>query len=416
MRKIKIIAVFLAICFLLSGCSFASDFSNIINSGKIIEDIENSAYFGFSNGAILKEDNEQYISAAFFDDYTCQYRYLRSDIYYNALTIEEQQVYLALEYALENSYSNILVDSLLVQSVDDIIKIAEYLSLDSPLLEQNLRFEGGTFTSSIPVEITDFYTGHAAFDGYYITIFNFSAEHLNKKLLAVEAVKDVIKSLPENLSDYQKAEHLYKILAQNVEYQKYENDDGKTDVFPYLYDAIITGATQCDGFANGLSLLLNLAGIEAAEKMYSSEEEIGHTWTAFKIDGKWYNADASSDELIPKKNSSMGSGLYFAFSDELRTYSEDYDDVIPECEESYYMNPDSTIQDLSDNSFVSTVISCYNLRQPDWAFILVKNCPEDALKKQIQSCANSTLTTVYWSTLDLANGYTAVLVYGSGMF
>ncbi len=416
MRKIKIIAVFLAICFLLSGCSFASDFSNIINSRKIIEKVENSAYFGFSNGTILKEDKEQYLSAAFFDDYTSGYKYLRSDIYYNALTANEQQVYLALEYALENSYSNILVDSLLVESVDDIIKIAEFLSLDSPLLEQNLRFEGGTFTSSIPVEITDFYTGEAAFDGYYITIFNFSAEHFNKKLLAVEAVKDVIKSLPQNLSDYQKAEHLYKILAQNVEYEKYEDDDGKTDVFPYLYDALITGKTQCDGFANALSLLFRMAGIEAAEKMYSSEEEIGHTWTAFKIDGKWYNADASTDELIPKKNCSMGSGLYFAFSDSLRTYSEDYDEVIPECKESYYMNPDSVVQDLNDNSFVSTVISCYNSRQPDWAFILVKNCSDDALKKQIQSSANSTLTTVYWSTLKLANGYTAVLVYGKGMF
>ena len=416
MRKIKIIAVFLVICFLLSGCSFASDFSNIINSGKIIANVENSAYFGFSNGKILKEDKEQYLSASFFDDYNSQYKHLRSDIYYNALSTEQQQVYLALEYALENSYSNILVDSLLVESVDDIIKIAEFLSLDSPLLEQNLRFEGGSFTSSIPVEITDFYTREATFDGYYITIFNFSAEHFNKKLLAIEAVEDVIKNLPKNLSDYQKAEHLYKILAQNVEYEKYEDDDGKTSVYPYLYDAIITGKTQCDGFANGLSLLLNLAGIEAAEKMYSSEDEIGHTWTAFKIDGKWYNADASTDELIPKKTSSMGSGLYFAFSDELRIYSEDYDDVIPECEESYYINPDGLVQDLSDNSFVSTVISCYDSRQPDWAFILVKNCSDDALKKQIQSCANSTLTTVYWSTLDLANGYTAVLVYGKGMF
>ena len=417
MRKIKVIAIVLAFCFLLSGCSAASDFSNIINRGKIIKNVENSPYFGFSNGEILKEDKEQYISAAFFDDYVCQYKHLRSDIYYNALSLEEQQVYLALEYAFENNFSNILVDSYLVKSEEDIIKVAEYLSLDSPLVEQNLRFECGTFTSSIPVEITDYYTGHAEFDGYYITIFNFSADMLNKKLLAIKAVEDVIKSLPENFSDFQKAEHLYKSLAKNVEYQIYEDDDGKSDVFPYLYDALITGKTQCDGYANALSLLFRMAGIEAAEKMYSGEQEgeVGHTWTAFKINGKWYNADASANIFIPKKECSMGSGLYFGFSDQLRVYSEDYDDVIPICAESYCMNPDIVIQDLSGNSFREAVTNGYDKRNPQWAFVLVKNCSEGDLENQIQICANSTLTTVYWSTLGLANGYTAVLVYGKGL-
>lgn len=415
MRKIKIIAVCLTFCFLLTGCSLSTDFSNILNSGKIIETIENSAYFGFSNGRILKEDKEEYIGAQFFDDYTSQYKYLRSDIYYNALNPQEQQVYLALEYALENSFSNILVDSMLVESVDDIVKIAEYLSLDSPLLEQNLRFEGGTFTASIPVEITDFYTAYADFDGFYITIYNFSADIFNKKLLAVEEAKNIIKSLPKNLSNFDKAEHLYEFLAKNVEYEKYENDDGNSDVFSYLYDALITGKTQCDGYANALSLLYRLAGIEAAEKMYSSEKDVGHTWTAFKIDGKWYNADASTNGFIPKKECSMGGGLYFAFSDFLRVYNEDYDEVIPECEESRYMNPDNILNDLSDNSFRQTVTNCYDSRQPDWALILVKNCSDTAFERQIQDSANSTLTTVYWYKHELANGYTAVLVYGKGL-
>ena len=417
MRKIKIIAMVLAVCFLLSGCSVAKDFSNVINSGKIIKEVENSAYFGFSNGEILKEEKEEYVSAAFFDDYVSQYGHLRSDIYYNALSPEHQQVYLAIEYAFENSLKNILVDSALVSSVDELIMIAEYLSLDSPLVEQNLRFECGTFTSSIPVEITDFYKGQASFDGYYISVNNFTADMLNKKLLAVKAVEDVIKSFPENLSDIEKAEHLYKILAKNVTYEVYEDDDGKTSVFPYLYDALITGKTQCDGYANALSLLFRMAGIEAAEKMFSGETdgEVGHTWTAFKIDGKWYNADASSSDFIPKKECSMGGGLSFAFSDELRVYDEDYEDVIPVCSESFYMTPDSVIQDLSDSSLRVAVTNGYDKRTPDWAFVLVKNCTDAQLQQQIQSCANSTLTTVYWSTLNLANGYTAVLVYGKGL-
>ncbi len=418
MRIIKILCVVLALCFVLTGCTFMEEVSNVLQSRKIVEKVENSAYFGFSNGEILKEDKEEYISADFFDQYVSQYKHLRNDIYYNALSAEHQQVYLALEYAFENSFENILVDSSLVSSDEEIITIAEYLSLDSPLVEQNIRFESGSFTASIPVEITDFYTGQAEFDGYYITIFNFSAEMFNKKVLAIKAVEDVIAHLPQNLSDMQKAEHLYKILAKNVEYGLYDENQGREDVYPYLYDAIITGKTQCDGFANALSLLFRMAGIESAEKMYSGEQEdeVGHTWTAFKVDGKWYNADASTNGFIPKKECTMGSGIYFAFSDFLRVYNEDYDEVIPDCEESYYMNPDSVLQDLNDDSFRLSVTGGYDKRNPDWAFILIKNCSDNALEEQIQSCANSTLTTVYWSTLGLANGYTAVIVYSKGLF
>ena len=416
MRKIKIIAVVLAVCFMLTGCSVTKELSKILKGSDLVQKVENSPYFGFSNGEILKEDKEEYISADFFDGYVSQYKTLRSNIYFNALSVEHQQVYLALEYALENSYSNILVDSMFVSSADEIIMIAEYLSLDSPLLEQNLRFECGSFNSSIPVEITDFYTDYADFDGYYLTLYNFSADFFNKKLLAVEAVREVVAELPESLSQFEKAERLYKMLAQNVEYAVYEDDDGETAVFEYLYDALVTGKTQCDGFANALSLLYRLAGIEAAEKMYSSKDEMGHTWTAFEIDGKWYNADASTDAFIPKKDCSMGSGLRFAFSDELLSYGEDYADVIPDCNESKYMTPDGVLQDLGGDSFMNIVVSGYEERQPDWAFVLIKNCSDDALERQIQLCANSTLTTIFWSTLDLANGYTAVLVYGKGMF
>jgi hypothetical protein len=80
------------------------------------------------------------------------------------------------------------------------------------------------------------------------------------------------------------------------------------------------------------------------------------------------------------------------------------------------MNPDSVIQDLSDSSFRIAVTNSYDKRDPDWAFLLVKNCTDSQLQQQIQSCANSTLTTVYWTKLDLADGYTAVLVYGKGLF
>ena len=176
------------------------------------------------------------------------------------------------------------------------------------------------------------------------------------------------------------------------------------------------GKSVCEGYSKYLQQLLSLIGIDSiVVQGGGKKEDGGHVWNQVLIDGKWYNADASSSDFIPKKECSMGGGLSFAFSDELRVYNEDYDDVIPVCSESFYMTPDSVIQDLSDSSLRVAVTNGYDKRTPDWAFVLVKNCTDAQLQQQIQSCANSTLTTVYWSTLNLANGYTAVLVYGKGL-
>ena len=55
-------------------------------------------------------------------------------------------------------------------------KILKYFSLDSPLLEQNLRYTMGECTSSYTVDILGLYTRYADFKGYYVTVKNFDSE------------------------------------------------------------------------------------------------------------------------------------------------------------------------------------------------------------------------------------------------
>lgn len=414
----KVIAVVLAVftCLFLSGCAPVYTIIDVFYGNDVIEKAQSVPHVAFSNGELFKDSQEIHFTADDFSEVKSEYAAYRSDLYFNALSPEEQTVYLAFEYALENSYSNVLIDYALVDEAEALEKILEYFALDSPLLEQNLRFNLGTFDSSYPVEILGLYESYANFDGVYITVDNFSSELWEKRMEALEAAKKWVAELPQSLSDFEKAEKLYLNLAKSVEYITYNNDDDT--VYPYLYDALVTGKTHCDGHANALSLLLRLAGIDACEKNYTSADpdEAGHTWVTFNIDGKWYNADSTSDSLIPLKDCSMKSGYYFAFSDDMRPYTEDYDDVTPVCAESKYMNPDAFINDLSDNSFSQSVISAYDKRTPDWAFIIVYRNNESSLDRQLQRVADQTYSSVYWLTIDLANGGTAVIVYSKGLF
>lgn len=417
MKRTVAVVMAILMCVFLAGCSPLHDLIDILYAQDVIREEESKPRFAFSNGELFVDKSETYLPASDFDQVTSPYAEYRSDVYYNALSPEEQNIYIAFEYALENSYSNVLVDSALAEDTETLVKVLNHLSLDSPLLEQNLRYEVGTFTSSFPVNILGLYDAYANFEGFYITVENFDSELWAKKLEALETAKKRVEDLPSGLSDWISAEELYLSLAQSVEYYDYEGEDSDK-VFPYLYDALIIGKTHCDGHANALSLLLRLAGIEACEKNYSSQDpdEAGHTWVTFEIDGEWYNIDSTNSDMIPKKQCSMRSGFYFAFSDDMRLFPEDYDEVTPVCEKSKYMNPDASVYDLSGNSFSDSVVYGYDMREPDWALILVYRNNSYLLERQIQRCANHTYSTVYWMTIDLANGATAVIVYEKGLF
>ena len=415
MKKAIAIVLSLILCVILSGCSPLYDTVSFLYGDRAVAEAESIPRIAFSKGELSEESKEKFFPADDFSEVKSKYAKYRSTLYHDALTKEEQTVYHAFEYAMENNYNNILVDADLVKDADTLEKILKYFSLDSPLLEQNLRYTMGECSSSYTVDILGLYTRYAKFEGYYVTVKNFDSEILKSKLTALKKAKEIVAELSPDLSDFEKAEELYLKLAKGITYSVYEDNQG---VYPYLYDALINSKTHCDGHANALALLLRLSGIESVEKMYISEKEgeVGHTWTAFCIDGEWYNADSTSSEMIPKIDTSMRSGFLFAFSDEMRLYSENFDEVTPACNKSKYMNPDAIISDLNNNDFSNAVMKAFSKRNPKWAIIIIEKENEALLKRQLQKCADRSNSSVYWTTQPLANGKTAVLVCNKRMF
>lgn len=384
-------------------------------AAPVIAETEATPHVGFSTGTLFEDSCELIVPAAEAAAWETDASQYRSSLHYDTLTAAEQQVYRALEYAMEAGQTNVLVDKLLVEDYQRLEEILFFLAYDSPLLEQNLRYEVGDFTTYHDVEVLSVFRRSADFEGYYLTVDNFAPQWWEKKQLAIDEAEKVVAALDSTLSPIDKAEALYRHVAGTVTYADYGDDDA---VHPYLYDALVTGRTHCDGYTNALALLLRLAGIENAEKDYApaDTEEVGHTWNCMEIGGKWYNADAVGGDLIPVEQSAMHAGYYFAFADELLEYGAGNGHIFPACEESYYMPVDGRLKRSSDSGLPGAVIRGYGKHGGQWALVIIDDYTERHMDTQLQTVADRLQATVYWLSFPLHSGSTALLVYDGALY
>ena len=390
---------------------------DIFFANDAVEAVESTAHIGLSSGKLFEDSHETIITAqeaAGFSSSASQYR---SSLHYNSLSENEQLLYRVLEYAMENGYTNILVDDLLVDDMETLENVLFSLAYDSPLLEQNLRYEVGDFTTYHDVSVLKYFTRSAAFDGYYLCVNNFQPQWWEKKQEALQAAQAVVDALPDGLSPIETAERLYRHVADTVTYTEYPEDSDDA-VYPYLYDGLITGKTHCDGYTNALALLLRLAGIENAEKDYAPDdsEEVGHTWNCMEIDGKWYNVDAVGEEYIPNGSTAMHAGYYFAFADALLEYPTRNAEAFPACEESFYMPVDGTFDSSDASGLPSAIVRGYDRHDDLWALVIITDYDDSDMDYQLQEVANRLWDTVYWMYFPLHDGRTALLVYDGSLY
>lgn len=390
---------------------------DLFYANDIVAAVEATPHVGFSTGELLKDSEEILFTDAQLAQEEIAASQYRSSLHYNTLSENEQVVYRALEYAMENGYTNVLVDDLLVEDYDALERIMYYLSYDSPLLEQNLRFKMGDFTTYHDVSVLPFLTRRATFDGYYLVMDNFDAGWWDKKMEAIDHAQAVVNALPEGLTPIERAESLYRHVADTITYTEYPTEP-KDAVYSYLYDGVVSGQTHCDGYTNTLALLLRLAGIENAEKDYRPEDanEVGHTWNCMEIDGKWYNLDGVGEELIPDTDSAMHAGYYFAFADALLEQPARNADVFPLCQESYYMPVDDTFASSDASGLPAAIVRGYDRHDDLWALVVIDAYDEDDMSYQLQEVANRLWDTVHWMTFPLHDGRTALLVCDEALY
>ncbi len=411
MKKVGLFVAFIIFAFIAifaftgyRSVSAGEDFLGIDWDNSSVKEVEALPHIGFSEFTPEDESQVSVIRADELADYESPFRKYASTVHYDTLSENGKLIYKAMEYAFENKYRCILVDETLCENNDndDLYKIIRYLALDSPLIEQNLELSFGNFDITHPLNDDYFYERRVPFDGFYITVNNFGSKYFDKRLEAVKKAEEVVAGLEDGLTDTEKARALFRYLGTSTVYK-----DDYDFISDYLYDALIKGETICDGYANAISLLFNLADIPCFEKVYYKTSLVpGHTWNCFQIDGKWYNADCTATDYIPEEDYGYGEGVYFGYPDSLQSEPGLFDDVVPDCEEGLIIKSGGEFDSVNDKGFVDSCVSAYRESGRKYALLLVKEEPsEDDADKQLQRVANRIQGSFYYFVEKCTYGY-----------
>ena len=121
------------------------------------------------------------------------------------------------------------------------------------------------------------------------------------------AHKIINNNISKNMSDRKKARVLHDYVINNAKYDA--KTPGRSETVSHLdsvacyvpYGVLVNKKGACEGYAQAIHLLYNLAGIEChiVRGGRAGSNETTHAWNIAKIDGKYYHVDATWDESIP---------------------------------------------------------------------------------------------------------------------
>lgn len=411
MKKIaKVLIVVLAIAALLFRFSVT-----LINKADE-KAFNNQTFIAFSNAEFDKAESDDLLLVSYEEikNYESEYSDYNQYFYYNQLSSQSDKiVYKIYEYALDHSYTNVFIeDEILRGSKYNNFDIFEFLALDSPFVEQNYEnyeYEATNYTFYDKSRLeTDIF---ATVQGNIMQIEIFTEESLEKKEEALEKAEEIVDSLSEEMTDVEKATFFFNYLEENVEYVDYEETNQEAN---YLYDALIAGETNCDGYTNAFSLLCALEDIPCFEKVdlppeadegdeegddesenseTTNEEYEGHTWNTVKLNDKWYNVDATNSDFFFDANGEHRIYLYFGFSDEYEEYPHAHDELLPDCEENLFI-PDCEFESFDDSGIVSQMKQAFFENDEKYIFIHVEEYT-DSYDDVMQELANSLYRSIY---------------------
>lgn len=121
---------------------------------------------------------------------------------------------------------------------------------------------------------------------------------MNKEL--EQATNSIISNdIRPGMSDFEKVKalHDYVVLNTAYDYENYLNNTIPKSSYT-IYGLLVNKTAVCDGYAKTMYYLLNKIGIDS---LYVSGTAGGggHAWNKVKVDGVWYNLDATWDDPVP---------------------------------------------------------------------------------------------------------------------
>lgn len=106
---------------------------------------------------------------------------------------------------------------------------------------------------------------------------------------------NLVNETSNDKSDYENFCLIYSKIIKKIKYDDYGLEHSVKDS-QNLYGGLINNTCVCEGYTKILKQALNLIGISSIVTFGGeAKKDGGHLWNQVKIDGKWYNADATVD-------------------------------------------------------------------------------------------------------------------------
>lgn len=192
-------------------------------------------------------------------------------------------------FSIDNyqSFSQYMYDALLNQEeeiwVDNFnIPVSEFSSAFSKVINDNPDL----FFVSSSVSYAYYNDGTTAYARPRYTV---SKDDLTQaRDIFNKGADKALAKVDDSMTDEQKALVLHDYICNAATY----SEDG--EISHSAYGFFYNGRIVCAGYTLAYSYLLKQAGIESG---FVSSKDMAHAWNSVKIDGKWYNADLTYDDI-----------------------------------------------------------------------------------------------------------------------
>lgn len=244
-----------------------------------------------NKNSIVFDENE--ISKDEVMAYESPYKDASTTYFKDKLSEEEQELYKIFVYAYEHENEKIKYYSSNSNLGDSYKKIVQSICAENPFIDWNQTY---TYTYSSGC--------------YEFTSSQLDKKDVNLKIQAYNKAKELVQAIPQNYSTYEKVSWIYSYIVNNINYvddiNAYLNGSPS-----FIYDGLIGGKTQCSGFADTMTMMCNLAGIQTISVCGENEE--GHAWNLVNLDGEFYYCDPTSDSNIKTGLPESAKNLYLSF-------------------------------------------------------------------------------------------------------
>ncbi len=220
---------------------------------------------------------------------------ISQDLYYgrNKLSTMENgenlvSAYDAIGAAVKNGETRISIEDYNIPYTEDMARmLLSIYNNDHP--------EDYLFPKSFSYEHT-VKNGKAYIKNLFLNYYTNYNDHLFNRM-----AQRLLDAVSDKKSEYEKAVALYNMLEEYVEYDYSAIGVDVTDsqgMMAYsAYGAIVNGKAVCEGYAEAYQYLLQRLGIQSYIVTGQSKEGGNHEWNLLRLDGKYYYADITWDDV-----------------------------------------------------------------------------------------------------------------------